>query len=151
MEYVIIKTMHKDFYASGFLYHPLSQKILLQQQSSLQGSSSWGLIEGSYIENEETGTSFKKIIQNLLDIKITIAYPVYSYINESINKNQHVFYGVLKNLKNVSITNDPSFAWFSLKNITKMHMGEQIKHDIVVGQRVIEAADRKSRGEHTFQ
>jgi hypothetical protein len=144
--------MHKDFYTSGFLYHPSSQQILLQQDNSLSTTSSpWLLFGGSYLEQEEPEASFKNVIFNLLDIKINVVHNVYSYFNETMDKNQYIGYSTVRSRQTFSSKNGLTFAWFSFKDVLKLQATKQTKHDIVVGQRVIEAATRKRLGEHTFQ
>lgn len=144
--------MHKKFCASGFLYHSPTQQILLQQHLSLSSpASSWSLFSSAYTEKEEPEKVFKNVISKLLHIKITTINTVYSYFNEKTNINQVVVYTELNKLYNFTPKNELSFAWFSFKDVLKLQATEQIKHDIVVGQRVIQASERKNRGEHTFQ
>lgn len=141
--------MHKGFYASGFLYNPDSEQILLQQQlSSL--TSSWSLFENTYIEEDKGQETFTKTIKQLLHVRLDSIHPVYSYIDEVLGKNQYVFYAVCYKTKPLKNTKDQVTQWFSFKEVTKLNIPEQIRHDIIVGQRVIEAAGRKSRGEHTL-
>lgn len=143
--------MHKNFYASGFLYHPSSQQILLQQNSSISPmSTSWLLFGGFYLEDEKPEALFKDIIFKLLDIKTRVVYPIYSYFSDNTRESQYIVYSHLSKLHNFSSKNGLTFAWFSFKDVLKLKITEQTKHDIVVGQRVIDAAKRKSRGEHTF-
>lgn len=144
--------MHKNFYASGFLYHPSSQQILLQQNKSIPPtSSSWLLFGGQYLEKEDPKALFENIIFELLDIKIRVVRSIYSYLNENTGEFQCIVYSKLSKFQNFSSKDGLTFAWFSFKDVLKLKIIEQTKHDIVVGQRVIEAARRKSRGEHTFQ
>ena len=145
--------MHKKFYASGFLYYLPTQRILLHQQTSSSSTllSPWRLFGSLYTEKEEPETVFKNIIHETLSIKIGIVNTVYSYFNTNTNTNQVIVYSELKTLKNFSSKNGLTFVWFSFKEVIKLQITEQTKHDIVVGHRVIEAAARKSRGEHTFQ
>lgn len=144
--------MHKNFYASGFLYHPQSQQILLQQNNSIANvSSPWLLFGGHYSEKEHPEGLFKNIILNLLDIEIGVVHPIYSYLNENNEAFQYVVYSRLNKFQNFSSKNNLNFAWFTFKEILKLKITPQTKHDIVVGQRVIEAAVRRSLGEHTFQ
>lgn len=150
--YYIINLMHKNFYASGFLYHPQSQQILLQQNNSIANMSSpWLLFGGSYLEEEGPEGLFKDVIFKLLDIEIGVVHTVYSYLNESNDAFQHIVYSQLNEFQNFSSKNNLTFGWFTFKEVLKLKISEQTKHDIVVGQRVIEAAVRKSLGEHTFQ
>jgi hypothetical protein len=142
--------MHKQFYASGFLYHLPSEQILLQQDISSENlSSPWLLFEKSHTEIEIPETVFKNIISEVLYIDIDTIYPVYAY--ERDNANQNVFYSELETFQDFSSTDELIFKWFSFRDIRSLQITEEMKHDIVVGQRVIEASGRKSRGEHTFQ
>jgi len=142
--------MHKKFYASGFLYHLPTQQILLQQDTTSENfSNQWFLFGGRYTEKELPEDVFKKIIANLLQIRIDLVHAVYSY--ETDDASQHIVYSEIDELIEFSSQNGLLFNWFPFKNMHKMQISEQTKHDIIVGQRVIEASGRKSRGEHTFQ
>jgi hypothetical protein len=142
--------MHKTCYASGFLYHSASEQILLQQDTTAQNvTSQWLLFGGEHTEKENPEKTFQNIINKLLKIKIASVIPVYSY--ENGNVTQTIVYAEVDELREISPKNDFLFNWFTFKNALKLPLSVQTKHDIVVGQRVIEAASRKSRGEHTFQ
>lgn len=141
--------MHKVNYASGFLYNPESEQILLQQHVS-SSPTNWSLFENVYDEKDSAENVFTKTIHQILRVQLDFVYPVYSYVNELSGKNQNVFYAIchhalLPSRKNYHV------KWFSFKELTKMQLNEQVRHDIIVGQRVIDAAGRKERGEHTFQ
>ena len=142
--------MHKKFYASGFLYHLPSHQILLQQDTSSQNlSSQWVLFEKAHTEKAIPETVFETIISEVLHIKINTVYPVYAYAYE--DTNQSVFYSELATLHDFPTKNGLLFKWFSFRELRSLHITEQTRHDIIVGQRVIEAESRKRRGEHTFQ
>ncbi len=142
--------MHKKFYASGFIHHLDSQQILLQQDTSSQDlSSQWFLFSGPHTEKESPETVFKNVVKDLLKIKVDDVLSVYSYENEK--ENQTIVYAEIESLQEFPPKNGLVFNWFSFKDIPKLKITPQTKHDIVVGQRVIEASGRKSRGEHTFQ
>ncbi|SRR6266568_6329294 len=142
--------MHKKFYASGFLVHLPSQQILLQQDTSSENLlSQWLLFSGSHTEKDSPERIFKDVISDLLNIELDIVYPVYSYENENVN--QCIVYSEIDALQDFSPKNGLTFAWFTFRDIMRLHLTEQTKHDIVVGQRVINAATRKRNGEHTFQ
>jgi len=148
--YSIINVMHKKFYASGFLYHLPSGQILLQQDTTSQNSSlQWFLFGKPHVEKDVPAKVFKDTINDLLDINIDMVLPVYSY--ETDNTHQSIIYAELEDLKEFPSKNGLIFNWFSFKSILKLQITPQTKHDIVVGQRVIEATGRKNRGEHTFQ
>lgn len=142
--------MHKKFYASGFLYHLATEQILLQQQpTSPSQTSPWFLFSESYTERENPETIFKKIIHNMLGIQIETVQTVYSYFHEKTNTNQNIVYSELNELQNFPSKNGVTFKWFSFKDVIKLPIAEQTKHDLVVSKRVIDATARKLRGEFT--
>ncbi|MGH7245396.1 MAG: hypothetical protein ACREGI_00495 [Candidatus Levyibacteriota bacterium] len=144
--------MHKTFCASGFLFHLPSQQILLQQHlpSPSYHGSSWFLFGGKHTEKDQPEEIFQKIVEDLLDIKVSAVQPIYSYVHEETGENHVIVYAKLKKMQNFPAKKGVQFAWFSFRDVLKLQVDEQTKHDIVVGQRVIEAAGRKSRGEHTL-
>src|SRR4030067_1565215 len=142
--------MHKDFYASGFLYHPRSQQILLQQINSANNDSTWSLLGGSNKKKENFEEAFLRIINSHLKLKLkpSFIHPVYDYFNIGKNKKIYIYYanvskrGKFKGKKKI-------FSWFTFRQIQKLPIPEQIRHDIVVGQRVIESSIRKRLGFRT--
>lgn len=140
--------MHKIFYASGFLYNPSSQQILLQQPYAT--TSPWVLFEKEYTTDELPETIFKENVFTLLGIRIDTIYPIYSYHTETTENNRSLYYATIKTLQEFPPKNNYTFRWFSFKEVLKIQATEQTKHDIIVGQRVIEAAGRRERGEHSF-
>lgn len=144
--------MHKDFYASGFLYHSPSRQLLLQQPTSITNPiSSWSLIGGIGFEGEDPKETFQNSVFLLLDIKITIVHPIYFYQRTDTDRTRYIHYSQVRKRQDFSSKNGVSFAWFSMRQIIKMHLPAQTEQDITVGIRVIDAATRKRLGEHTFQ
>ncbi len=141
--------MHKIFYASGFIYHLPSQQILLQRPQPT--TSPWVLFEKEYTEHEQPEVIFKDSILKLLGIQIDTIYPIYFYLNETTKNSHSLLYATTETFQEFLPKNNYTFRWFSFKEVLKIQATEQTKHDIVVGQRVIEAAERKANGEHTFQ
>ena len=149
----IINLMHKDFYASGFLYHLPSKQILLQQQSTLVKSSLWSLFGKKGLSKESPETTFQRVIYNLSHVKLPLAtiYPVYTYFYKDINKNHAVVYAEVENMQQFSSLNKIKCAWFTMKQALKLDLSEQTRQDITVGQRVINARMRKSLGLQTLE
>jgi hypothetical protein len=144
--------MHKKSYASGFLYHLPSQQILLQQQPIESTSTSpWILFSEPYTGDEMPEQIFKEKILKILNVKINTVHPIYTYFDEPNNASHFIVYSKLNKLQEFPPQNGLNFAWFAFKEIVKLNVLKQTKHDIVVGQRVIDAAARISRGEHSFQ
>lgn len=144
--------MHKDFYASGFLYHPASGQILLQTLP-LSASTEWLLLGAIGISTAVASEIFQNAIYESFQIKLALKkiIPVYSYFNNATGTNNHIFYGVVNNKKDVVAPDGKTVAWFKPSQITKLPTAKQTSHDLVVAQRVISAKERKRLGEHTFE
>lgn len=142
--------MHKLFYASGFLYHLPTQQILLQQNFVSSSDSFWSLLGKEHEEKEISEDVFKNVLVDLLHLHVNVIYPIYSYLQETTNKNHSLLYATVEKLQEFPQKNDCIFKWFSFKEILKLPLSEQMQHDIVVGHRVVEAMGRKSRGEQTL-
>ena len=142
--------MHKKFYASGFLYHSPSDKILLQRQNSTDLNSPWSLLGSISLGLETSSENFQRNAHNILhvDLQAKSTYPIYDYDNSGKN---YVSYAQVKNLVAFLPVGETVFAWFSAKEILKLTLSAQTKQDIIVGQRVIEASDRQKAGERIIE
>ncbi len=130
-------------HSSGFLYHPQSQKILLQRDSSA-GKSEWTLLGGT------NSGGFTEVITELLKMKLPAGAvrPVYEYVAKG--KKYTIVYAEAKILKDFPATKDFSFTWFTPKEIAKLSLSAQTKQDIIVGHRVIDSQIRLNAGERTI-
>ncbi|HEX8966006.1 MAG TPA: hypothetical protein VF820_06265 [Patescibacteria group bacterium] len=140
--------MHKRFYASGFIYHLPSQLILLQQPQSIDAP--WVLFEKEYEETKQPEDIFQNVISKSLNIKVKNIHKIYSYTEGNL-KNYSLFYATVNKLEDFPPKNGYIFRWFTFKEILKIRTTDQTKHNIVVGQRVIESTERKERGEQTLE
>jgi len=149
--HAILDLMHKKFYAGGFLFHPDSEQILLQQfTSDSQLTAPWRIFGKACLEEEDSEEVFKKIVFNSLKLKIDNVLPIYSSAQDKQYDTRHIVYSEVADLSHFSVNDNQTFAWFSFKAILKLQISEQEKHDIVVGQRVIAAATRRVNGEQTL-
>jgi hypothetical protein len=144
--------MHKDFYASGFLYNPLSQQILLQQQTAADENSPWGLLESEVTNGSCGEETFRNLISKHLNIKISLRkiFYIYTRYADGADKHHSIYYAEVKRAPKSFSSNKSKFSWFTFKQIHKLTLSEQTKHDIMVGQRVIDSAIRKSLGQQTI-
>ncbi len=142
--------MHKKFYASGFIYHEPTGQILLQKPQLSETSSKWTMIGAFYEESEKPEEAFIQAVKELLGIQIDTPYFVYTYFDDKENTDRHIFYAIINEKSDYPPKNDQSFQWFTFKEILKIQASQQVKHDVVVGQRVIEAQLRKDRGEQSL-
>jgi hypothetical protein len=144
--------MLKGFYVSGFLYHEPTNQILLQQIQST--SPSWSLFESEEVdENTSPVATFAELIHNTLQLKLVIKtiQEVYTYLNEDVNKNYSITYAPVRSLKTATPDNGKIYKWFGPREILKLNLSAQTRHDVTVGQRVIDAKMRKLMGLHTFE
>lgn len=144
--------MLKGYYVSGFLYHEPSNQILLQQ--SLSTSPSWSLFESEEVEEDASPvTTFAELIHNTLQLKLVIKtiQEVYTYLNEDVNKNYAITYAPVRSLKTIPSQDGKNYKWFGSREILKLNLSPQTRHDVTVGQRVIDAKLRKLMGLHTFE
>jgi ADP-ribose pyrophosphatase YjhB (NUDIX family) len=138
--------MHNSFYASGFLLHPSSQRILLQQYNSDSQVPEWTLFSTAGKGQETPNQAFHRLITEELGVpvKITDVYAVYDYSHKEKNVPHHIFYAVVDKVDEEEtplIENKTS--WFYFRQIIKLTMKPQTKQDITVGQRVINLAIRE--------
>lgn len=143
--------MLKGFYVNGFLYHEPTNQILLQQ---IQSSPSWSLFESEEVEEDcNPAATFAELIHNTLQLKLVIKtiQEVYTYLNEEVNKNYSITYAPVRNLKTVPGDKGKIYKWFGPREILKLNLSSQTRHDVTVGQRVIDAKMRKLMGLHTFE
>ena len=144
--------MHKKFYASGFLYYPPTQQILLQQQKETKDTKpTWLLVGGISKSNETPQAAFKRIVQKILRIKLSLKTIETVYFYNNINTDRYILYAETKKMKKSSPKKKPEFAWFTFKQVLKLQVDPQTKHDIVVAQRVIDSKKRKLQGLRTLE
>jgi len=131
--------MHKDFYASGFLYHSPTEKILLQQTPS---GKDFTLFSIKCSVHENPAHAFQKIISHELGVTIPLSSItlIYDYIPENTEGKQSVFYADISDVEiDDDISQKKKAAWFTQRQISKLKLQKQTDHDITIGQRVIRA------------
>jgi len=131
--------VHKVFYASGFIFHPQSQQILLQQTTP----EDIALFSGVSKQTESGATTFQRVLKENAGINIppTLIYPIYSYESNDSKKKIDVFYAVVD--EQVSeFPKGKNAAWFNFKKLYKTKLKGDLLQDLTVGQRVINAASR---------
>lgn len=143
--------MHKNFYASGFLYHPRSEQILLQQTNSAGQNPSWSLFGKKEIKNKTGQETFRDIFYDCLGIKLKLQNinSVYTYSSND-GANYNIYYAKVKRLHKPPSSSKTEFAWFNFKQIQKLNLSEQTRQDILIGQRVIDSSIRKGLGQKTI-
>jgi len=140
--------MHNDFYASGFLYHPKSQRILLQKEKKSDPNIYWQVICAKAKKNETSKDTFKRIVNSLLKLEIEIKniVSVYDYFHEELKANNFISYVKVKKAEEFD-DKHYIYQWFDLKETLKLKVSSQTKQDIIVLQRVISSSVRKEKGE----
>lgn len=135
--------MHKDFYASGFLYHVPTQKILLQQTNKPDGIF-LSLFGGKGRKGEDAPSVFQRIILEILELNIPLKsiHQIYDFPRE-YGDNHFIQYAEIDDpIFNKVLKQKDTAVWFELKKLSKIKLTDQIRQDIIVGQRVINAIER---------
>lgn len=144
--------MHKTFYASGFLYHPKSEQILLQQKNSAEQNPAWSLFGKKVLKNKSGEQTFIDVFFEKLSIKLPVKNinTVYTYSDENKGLKYNIYYAEVKRLHKPSDTSLNEFGWFNFKQIQKLNLTEQTRQDILIGQRVVDSSIRKGLGQKTI-
>lgn len=129
--------MQTPFHASGFIYHPASGQILLQEFHS--GDDVMLSLFGSASNNSaDPQTVFQQCVEKALGMKVspTSIHPVYDYVHDNLGEH-YIFYVEVSEAKPVMAGTKNKAAWCPLSKLAKLNMSEQTRHDIVVGERVL--------------
>lgn len=144
--------MHTSTYVTGLLFHPESQQILLHQpQKSDDSPILWSMF-GGINEDEDGAIAFQKVILGTLGTKIANKHihPVYDYFHGILRKTNFVYYARVKRLQNFVFKGE-TCAWFTFKQTLKLRFAPETKQDIMVTQRVIDAAERVATNTQYFR
>lgn len=146
----IIKQINKQSFSIGFLYHADSARFLLQKDHE-SGPSNWKLM-GSKCLTKFSAQSFKNLVQKQLNLEIqTLSiHHIYDYYQRDLGRDNFVSYAEVESLKDFPEILNQTFAWFTLKEISKLSLSQQTKQDLIVGQRVIDSDNRRKTGERTI-
>ncbi len=134
--------MHKAIYASGFLYHSPSQQILLQQTAD--NNNVLCLFTGNSKNGEIATIIFQRIILQKLGITIPLESinPVYDYYYKEVSADHFIQYAEVTDTEFATeLQQQGAVGWFPLQKISKLKLPDQVRHDIIIGQRVIRAAE----------
>lgn len=137
--------MTKLFYTCGFLYHLSTQQILLHQsKQDISPKPVWKLFGGMSRAGEDAQSAFGRIVFEQLELKVPLKnlLPVYDYVLNTRNIIHYVLYAEVSKLHTVSQNDHGVYNWFTMRQITKLPIHAQSKHDIVVSERVINAEAR---------
>ncbi|MBI3559675.1 NUDIX hydrolase [Candidatus Gottesmanbacteria bacterium] len=141
--------MHTSFYASGFLYHPRTKQILLQQLQS-DDNVKLVLFRGSGHNGKDPQAVFQKTVEELLGVHCAVSsiHPVYDYIHDKLGEH-FIFYMEIGGKSPKTYASKNKTGWFLLSKLSKLTMSEQTRHDIIVGERVIRSlVDASSPSSH---
>lgn len=129
--------MHKQFYASGFLYNSHTQQILLQQ---FQNGDEVKLVlfRSKSHKGNDPQIVFQRCVEEALGVPIAASsiHPVYDYIHDRLGEH-FIFYVEVTDATPAQYSSKNKAEWFLLSKLAKITMSEQTRHDIIVGERVI--------------
>jgi hypothetical protein len=124
----------------------------LQQKKSADGNVVWSLLIQKMTENKTGEETFRDLFFEKLGIKLKLrgVNLIYNYYNKEKDASYNLYYAEVKSLRKLPETAKNNFAWFSFKQVQKLDLSEQSKHDVTVGIRVIDSSIRKSLGQQTI-
>lgn len=145
--------MQKQFLVSGFLYHVKTEQILLHQRTSpstITSSPHWSMFGGLSQNGEDAQAAFARIMFELINVRPPAShiYPVYDYFFHAASTIHYVFYAEVKTMPLFPLGSD-IVSWFTFKQIAKLSVGDQTKHDIIISERVIHAQARDKERQHS--
>lgn len=93
---------------------------------------------------EDAPTALQRILFEQINMHIETKqlFPVYDYFYEALKKIHYVFYVEVKKLYHPLTLLPGECSWFTFKQITKLGLAEQAKHDVIISERVINAQER---------
>lgn len=136
--------MHKSFYASGFLYHPPTQQILLHQSD--EDNVTLSTFGDKNKSSEKASDVFRRVILKSLGLEISEknVLEVYDYFRNDLNLHCFVFFAnARKATLDFELNGVDTVGWFPLKQISKLKLEDRVRQDIIVGQRVISYLERQ--------
>jgi len=131
--------VHTSFYASGFLYHSPSRQILLQQLNK-GNDQRLVLFRAKSQKGKTPQTIFQDCIEKALDITIatTSIHLVYDYIHDNLGEH-FIYFAEIADKTPPTYPSGNKTDWVSLSKLSKYPMSEQTRHDIIIGERVIQS------------
>lgn len=142
--------MNKECTTAGFLYHAPTQQILLFQSD--EDSSDLAIFQDKCEEEKDPKLSFHKLILSQLGIELETdsVFEIYKYLNKKTGVKTHLFYAEVSSLDlDFDLNGEGTVGWFPLKLVPKLSLPKQTKHDIVIGQRVIDHNERQKQEQIT--
>jgi len=136
------------FFAHGIIFKPDTEQVLLYKAAS-DVNGSWSLVGGLGQDDESPEKAFQRAAQEVVQLRLAASdiVPVYDYFHTSLDRHQHVYVVYTRSDKPLAARKGYVIAWFSFKEITKLGLDPQIKQDIIVSQRVINAKVREIAAE----
>ena len=98
--------------------------------------------------DEDTGSdplkSFAKVLKKILISPPAVKdiYSVYDYYHTTSKRIHYIYYAVVDKPNNYSPRRG-NLGWFILKQIPKLPLSDQAKHDLIISSRVINAQARQ--------
>lgn len=137
--------VHKRYIVSGFLYHLSTQQVLLNQmKNGHNGEKSLWTIPMGYGDKEDPTLVFRDLVKKTYKIELPedSISSVYNYIDKESGLEHFVCYGIIPDTSKIPANDDMVFLWSNFKKVYKLNFLPQIKHDITIAQRVINASPR---------
>lgn len=137
--------MHKSYIVSGFLYHLSTQQVLLNQMKNGEnGEKSLWTIPMGHGKSKNPTLVFKDLVKKTykIDLSEDSIFSVYNYIDKESGSEHFVCYGIISDIDKIPESQNMTLLWTNFKKVYKLNFLPQIKHDITIAQRVINASPK---------
>ena len=101
-------------------------------------------------KGESAQEAFARVTYELIAVRVYAnhIYPVYDYFFHAANTIHYVFYAEVSTMPTFPLGSNTILSWFTFKQITKLALKDQTKHDIIISERVINAQARIKEKQH---
>ena len=128
------KDSTKIFYAGGFLYDSINQKVLLHKRDdkTKNNPNTWAFFGGLSKNSETPIETFKRELREEIDVRLKddSIEKLTNYFNPDFSTHRYVFYALFEETSNLKLREGESYGWFTLKETFSQNLTKRTKQDL---------------------
>lgn len=137
-----IKSNSKTFYAGGFFYDSINQKVLLHKRDdkTKNNPNTWAFFGGLSKRGETPPVTFKRELKEELDVTLTLKKikKLCNYFNPDFKTHRYVFFTETRVKKEgLRLREGKGFDWFTLSRAFKMNLSKRTRQDLLFFQKIV--------------